>query len=130
MSIEISRSPRRRVARPLTLRLLTILAACVAMLAGGMSPGCAGAPANGNAGDWRLPAPSGDRSFVGEHRVFVVPAYWSGSAPDPLDQTSVSTRIAEASSYYSAISGGRMTAKLGWVSGWQKLNLTSAQAGS
>ena len=130
MSIEISRSPRGRVARPLTLRLLTILAACVAMLAGGMSPGWAGAPANGNAGDWRLPAPSGDRSFVGEHRLFVVPAYWSGSAPDPLDLTSVCTRIAEACSYYSAISGGRMTAKLGWVSGWQKLNLTSAQAGS
>ncbi|MFN8099680.1 MAG: cell wall-binding repeat-containing protein [Dermatophilaceae bacterium] len=99
------------------------LIATLALLVTGLAP-----TAGAQGGRWRLPGDAGQRGFVGEHKLFVVPAYWAGSAPDPLDQDAVASEIASSDSYYSGVSGGRVTVKLGWMSTWQKITLTSTEA--
>ncbi len=95
-----------------------------------------GATATGAAGDSssppRLPQPTGHvaRGALGQHEMFIVPVYWSGSAPAPLDDDAITSMVAGAGSYYSGVSNGQMTAKLGWASGWQKLALTETEAAS
>ncbi len=116
-------SRTHRPRRPGGRVVLTLIAA-LALLISGLAPVAAGA----DTGRWRLPGSDGQRGFVGEHSIFIVPAYWAGSAPDPLDEADLRAKVAASDSYYRGVSGGRLTVKFGWAATWQKISLTSTQA--
>jgi putative cell wall-binding protein len=116
--------PRARRRGRTGHRLVMSVLATVALLLAGLTPAVAGS-GHGQASDRATPS---ERGFTGEHRFAIVPTYWSGTAPAPLDTGEVTAKIAETSSYYSAMSGGRMSASLNFLSGWLKISLTSTEA--
>lgn len=75
-------------------------------------------------------ADAGPRSAVGNHRIYVLPVFWSGPAPDPLSQASVSAAVGEADTYLRAASGNLVTVSFGWLANWTRISLTSGEAAS
>lgn len=110
------------------LRATLGLAGIGALIGAGLAPAAAGDTSS----PWRLPAPTGEqaRGAIGQHEMFIVPVYWAGTAPAPLDEERIKAMVANAGAYYSGVSGGQMTTKYGWTSAWQKLSLTETEAAS
>lgn len=78
----------------------------------------------------RLPGASG-RGPVGAHGIYPLPVYLSGERPTQLPQADYEGAISAANSYWSGVTGGKITVRAGWaMPPWTKLDLTAAQVDS
>ncbi len=75
-------------------------------------------------------AGTGARSAVGNHTIYVLPVYWSGSKPAPVPAATVTSAVAEADTYLRAATGNQITVSFGWLADWTRISLTSSEAAS
>ncbi|MFF3448357.1 hypothetical protein ACFYXJ_14630 [Streptomyces sp. NPDC002667] len=79
-----------------------------------------------------LKAESASPSMAGEHKVLVVPVYWTSTLPDGQPTTAkLKGDLAETDAYYDTVTAGKLRVPASGVTvlPWQKLNLGAAAQG-
>ncbi|MFN8031326.1 MAG: cell wall-binding repeat-containing protein [Dermatophilaceae bacterium] len=129
-------TPRARRALATTGAIALVVGGLLATGAGSAGAATSAGGSTGSRALMQVPAPGADavkaggaagRSALGNHTLTVVPVYWSGSAPAPLDAAALGTTVRDTSSYLRAATASRITASLGPVKPWTAITLTATE---
>jgi putative cell wall-binding protein len=64
---------------------------------------------------------------AGEHWMYFLPVYWSGSEPSNDPSAGVEAAVSDADSYWRDVSGGRVSVSLGWAEQWSRITMSATE---